>query len=260
MPRRGICTAGSARCRRPGGPTNRSASPTTSWSQVTDAEPWTTRSLPGGDTARVAEVTRLRALLRSTLDDPAGAIEVADRALRLAEGVDERELSSRCLRAAASVRGWAGRPTDAVPLWQRSVALAVRPQELAESHTMLASCLRQLHRYDEARALGVLGTIRMERGDVDAAIELCRRSFERCTRIGCRRGEQVDPINLANALHDRGEPQAALEASDRAAEIANSLGDQLALALVRLNPAVIRYQALGHDEVARRDPSRDPGR
>ena len=61
---------------------------------------------------------------------------------------------------------------------------------------------------------------------------------------------------LGAVLYDRGEPRAALEAADRAAEIADSLGDQLALALVRLNSAVIRYQTLGHDEVARRDLSR----
>ncbi len=230
--------------------------------------------LAGGEAAMVAEVARRSALLRAALGAPGDAVDDADRAIAIAQDLGDPAVLSRAVRAAASVRAWAGRPDAALPLWDRAIELASTPVSLAEARTMRASVLRELHRYDdavteletalavaeqggelreEARALGVLGAIRMELGDSGAAVELYRRSLERCERIGFRRGERINLTNLGNVLYGRGELLAALDAYQRAASIAQAIGDASGLAAARINLGVVRHTVLGQDELARRD-------
>ncbi len=234
-------------------------------------------TLAGGEMERRAEVLRLRALLMASMDDPAGAIALADEAVALVEGAGVDASLGRCLRAAASVRGWAGRPEEAVPLWERAGGLAGEPQETIECRTLLASCLRELHRYDEAievlgealvvavevgdlrgeaQALGVLGAIRMERGDLEEAVTLYERSLDRCNQLGFRRGQRINLINLGNAWLALLRPADALEAYTEAAAIARSLGDRVGLAVARFNAAAVLHEVLGDDDSAQHELER----
>ncbi len=231
-------------------------------------------TLAGDDARNNIEVTRRRALLDAELGGLSTAVDLADRAVAAAEDLGDPAVLRLCLQAAASVRSWMGRRDEAVPLLERAIVAAGSSIAAAASRTTLASILRELHRYDDAvahltaaravaedagelreqaRALGVLGSIRMETGDGLQAVELYRASLELCERIGFRRGAALNLVNLANVLYVHNDMAGSLDAHDRAGRIFRSLDDPRGVALVGLNRGSVRHALLGADDDAERD-------
>jgi DNA-binding SARP family transcriptional activator/tetratricopeptide (TPR) repeat protein len=230
--------------------------------------------LAGNDARRNIEVTRRRALLAAELGDLATAVDLADRAVAGAEELGDAALLGPALRAAASARSWMGRRDEALPLWERAIIAALSPEVAAESRTLLASLLRELDRHEEAivhlndalqiaeasgqrreqaRALGVLGSIRMERGESTSAIDLYRRSLEICQAIGFRRGQAINLLNLGNVLYGCSDVAGSLRAYGDAADLFASLADQRGSALVRMNRGLVVAALAGDDPATRSD-------
>lgn len=226
------------------------------------------------DAGRAAEVRRRRAVLEAERGRMSAALELADRAVDAAEQLADVELQVRALQTAASVRARTGRREAAVGFLERAITLAVAPDVEAAGRTTLASILRELQRYDlaiahlttalevarasghrreEARSLGVLGSIHMETGDGARAVELYRQSLATCEAIGFRWGQALNLLNLGNALAAVGDIVERLSVYDRAAEILRSLDDRRGVAIAQLNVGYVRHALLGDDRGARSD-------
>ena len=241
------------------------------------------RVLADGDGVRQAEVARREALLLGQLGDLAGAVAAGERALSVADQLDDKHLLGLSLVAYASVLGWAGRRVEAAEVLQRAVAVADGPDRIAggggptagaadvsaQAQVQLGSVLRELQRYDEATrvlrdvlqardavpreeamALGVLGTIEMETGNSAEAVQLYTQAMERSVTLGFRRGEGVNLVNRAVAhsvLSDLGSALADFEA---AAQCFAALRDSRGEAMVRVNLAFVHHSVLGDDVTA----------
>ncbi|MCC5949649.1 MAG: AAA family ATPase, partial [Nitriliruptoraceae bacterium] len=241
--------------------------------------------LSGSDPRRRSDVLRRRALWhghRGALDR---ALEDADRAVGSAEqhltattagaGADhasDAEILARALVARASVLTWASRPTDAVEELERVGRVAPGSAEAIQAQVQLGSVLRELQRYEESRAtlesvlavtvargnareetiaLGVLGTVEMETGHSDAAIQLYGRAIERAAAIGYRRPQAIHLLNRGVALVTRGHYGPALADLGEAGVVFDAAQDLRGSAVVAVNRAYLRHIVVGDDELAR---------
>jgi DNA-binding SARP family transcriptional activator len=228
-----------------------------------------------GDAVHEAEALRRRASLAAQVGALAEAEADARRALDLASGGHDPAEEARTRLTLGRVLALAGRRRDAIPVLRRAAASAdLGVGSELEARTLLASVLRELQRYDEAvgeletaldlaeregelreeaQALGVLGTVRMETGHAQEASELYTRAIERCRTIGFRRGEGIHLTNLGNVAYGRGRIAEALHAYAAAAEVVAHVGDERTEAAVRLNLGYVCHSVLGDDERASRE-------
>lgn len=105
----------------------------------------------------------------------------------------------------------------------------------------------------EAEVLGMLGTLRMERGEPTLAEQALLRALEVSRRIGYRHGEAVYRMNLGilHALENR--LQSAFRQFAESAQIYDLMGYKRGRALVLSNSAWLRHAVLGQDVLAERD-------
>jgi DNA-binding SARP family transcriptional activator len=225
-----------------------------------------------GSPVREVEALRRRALLVGQLGDHERARADADRAVELAADLGDELLLAEAWFVLARVLAWSGERRRAVPLFVRAVRTAGLPVGTTlEIRATLASVLRELRRYreatveldaaltlarahdelrEEAHALGVLGTVRMETGRAGEATELYGQAIERCRTIGFRRGEGINLVNRGNVHYVRLHLSAALADYEAAATTFAQLGDRRGEAAVRLNLGVVAHTVLGADERA----------
>lgn len=230
-------------------------------------------SLAGDDPVRVVEAARRQALLEGSLGELTVAAEAAARAVSVASSLGDATVLGPALLAQAWVLAWSGARTQAIEVLEDAVEVA-EGRTVIHARIAMASVLRELPRYDEAvaqlrlalglarelgepreeaEALSVLGTVRMETGDSVEAETLYRRSIERCTTIGLRRGEGVNRVNLGNVLYVQGRVVEALDAYRSAAALFESLRDRRGAAAVRVNLGFVSHMVLGDDETALRE-------
>lgn len=227
--------------------------------------------LAQGAPAREVEVARRRALLSGHLGDLEVGLRAADLAVEGAQRVEDPALLAPALVARASVLAWAGRRTDAVEVLERAVDVAIDTDVGLQAQVQLGSVLRELQRYgeaeavltaalvaaeehgaarEEASALGVLASVRMETGDSDDADDLYGRAIARSVAIGFRHGEGVHLLNRAIARWARHDLASALEDFEAAAVVFAASHERRGEAAVRANLGFVLHAVLGDDDAA----------
>jgi DNA-binding SARP family transcriptional activator/tetratricopeptide (TPR) repeat protein len=232
-------------------------------------------ALAAGAPHRESDALRRRALLAAQVGELNEAEEAARRALAIVTDTGDDASLPGALLTLARILAWGGQRRAAIPVFARALDLPDLPPSLElELRTTVASVLRELQRYDEAgaelatalrlatqrgelreeaHALGVLGTVRMETGHATEAGELYGQAIERCRAIGFRRGEGINLVNQGNVLYGCGRVGEALTAYAQAAEIFVHLGDRRGEAAVQLNLGFVSHAVLGDDACALRE-------
>jgi tetratricopeptide (TPR) repeat protein len=105
----------------------------------------------------------------------------------------------------------------------------------------------------QAEVLGMLGTLRMERGESDLAEADFNRAIDMSRAIGYRHGEAVYQMNLGILLALINKPHAAFQSFDSAAATYAAMGNRRGHALVLSNAAWMRHAVLGDDAGAERN-------
>jgi len=234
----------------------------------------TLTALAAGHPRQEVEAARRRAMLLAHLGDLPAAVRLAESAIDRATGLDDAELLAGVLVVLGTALTWSGDGEEAAATLTRAAAATRSSAVQAEVRCHLGTVLRELQRYDdaaaeldraltlarpegdlriEAQALGVLGAVRMETGDVRSAAALYQQAIDRCQAIGHRSGEGRNRLNLANVDYLRGEIGAALTGYEAAAALFAELGERRGVALVQLNLAQVRHAVLGDDKQARDD-------
>jgi DNA-binding SARP family transcriptional activator/tetratricopeptide (TPR) repeat protein len=227
--------------------------------------------LAEGIPEREVEVARRRALLSGHLGDLAVGLAAAQQAVAGAERLGDDTLLGPALVAHASVLAWAGRRSEAVPVLERAVGVAVDSDVGLQAQVQLGSVLRELQRYGDAEAvledvlrearhrgaareesiaLGVLGVVNKETGDSEMAIERYGQAVERSIAIGFRRGEGVNLLNRGVAHSGRNQLVPALADFEAAASVFADLRDRRGEAAVRANLGFVQHTVLGDDLAA----------
>lgn len=221
------------------------------------------------------EVLRRRAWWLAHQDRFQEAEEVAGEALELARESDDGGKSVAALTALGMIACYGGRAAEGVVFLEEAADYrgTDRRQE-ANARNALGQNLIDLQRFGEAESqllaalalygelgdargqaevLGMLATLRMERGEPEAAEADFLRAIETSERIGYRHGEAVYRMNLAILYVITNRLAAALEAFDAAAAAYAAMGNQRGRALVLSNAAWMRYSRLGDVKSARTD-------
>jgi tetratricopeptide (TPR) repeat protein len=106
-------------------------------------------------------------------------------------------------------------------------------------------------RRGQAEVLGMLGTLRMERGEPEAAESDFRKAIETSKAIGYRHGEAVYEMNLAILYVITNRLGSALESFEAAAHTYGLMGNKRGRALVQSNAAWLWHGLIGDDRKAR---------
>jgi tetratricopeptide (TPR) repeat protein len=224
-------------------------------------------------TAAETDVHRRRAWWLANQDRFQEAEESARLALETAQREGDGGRTISALTTAGMIACFAGRASDGVRLLEEAAEVhgADQRQE-ADARNALGQNLVDLQRFGEAESqllsastlyealgdargqaevLGMLGTLRMERGEPESAESAFERAIDIARRIGYRHGEAVCQMNLAILRVITNRLGEALEAFDGAAETYRAMGNRRGLALVQSNAAWMRYSRLGRSDEAR---------
>jgi len=223
----------------------------------------------------VIDVIRRRSWWLAHQDRLPEAEMEARRAVNLASAAGDPGRQVAALSTLGMLACFAGRAIDGLLYLERAATLrGADLRQQADARNALGQNLLDLQRFDEAEpqllaalalygelqddrgqaeVLGMIGTLRMERGESDLAESALRRAFETSRAIGYRHGEAVYQMNLGilYALHHR--PQSARNAFAQAARTYEQLENQRGQALVLSNSAWLRHAVLGEDEGAESD-------
>ena len=124
-------------------------------------------------------------------------------------------------------------------------------QRFGEAESQLLAALALYGDLEDARGqaevLGMLGTLRMERGEPESAEKDFLRAIEISRTIGYRHGEAVYQMNLGILYVITNRLGSALESFQSAAESYESMGNQRGLALVQSNAAWLWHGIIGDD-------------
>ncbi|MEE9297555.1 MAG: tetratricopeptide repeat protein [Acidimicrobiia bacterium] len=127
-------------------------------------------------------------------------------------------------------------------------------QRFGEAESQLLAALKLYEELEDARGqaevLGMLGTLRMERGEPEPAETDFTRAIETSQRIGYRHGEAVYRMNLAILYIITNRLGLALDAFDAAEESYAAMGNSRGRALVLSNAAWLWHGLIGDDEKA----------
>ncbi|MGH3443617.1 MAG: BTAD domain-containing putative transcriptional regulator [Nitriliruptorales bacterium] len=228
-----------------------------------------------GSRQRETDVAVRRAWFLANTDHFEEAIEFAEAALTRIPVKGHAAAKGDALTALGTTLVWMGRGEEAVPHLEAAVeAYGPKDERAVEALVSLGNVLRELQRYDEAaetlttatarseergdlraqaRALGALGAVLMERGDITDAEEAYNRAIEICRKIGYRHGEGVAQINLANLLYVSGRPAGALANYTDARVVLRGLRNRRVEAWARANAASLLHRVLGRDDEAQEE-------
>jgi predicted ATPase len=219
-----------------------------------------------------ADVCRRRAWWLAHVDRFPEAQEQAQEALELAQAANDGGRAVAALSTLGMIACFAGRAADGAVYLEAAAAFrgADRRQQ-ADARNALGQNLIDLQRFDEAESqllaalalyaeihdargqaevLGMLGTLRMERGESDLAEADFNRAIEMSRTIGYRHGEAVYQMNLGILLALINKPRAAFEYFDAAAATYAGMGNRRGQALVLSNAAWMRHAVFGEDSAA----------
>jgi tetratricopeptide (TPR) repeat protein len=222
-----------------------------------------------------SEVLRRRAWWLAHQDRFQEAEEEARRALQLAQESGDGGRSVAALTALGMIACYGGRAAEGVVFLEEAAEYrgTDRRQE-ANARNALGQNLIDLQRFGEAESqllaalalygdlgdargqaevLGMLATLRMERGEPESAEGDFLKAIETSQRIGYRHGEAVYRMNLGILYVITNRLDAALDAFDTAAEAYAAMGNNRGRALVLSNAAWMRYSRLGDIRSAERD-------
>jgi DNA-binding SARP family transcriptional activator/tetratricopeptide (TPR) repeat protein len=222
-----------------------------------------------------ADVHRRRAWWLAHVDRFPEAQAEAQRALELARGAGDGGRAVAALSTLGMIACFAGRAADGVVHLEAAAAFrgADRRQQ-ADARNALGQNLIDLQRFDEAESqllaalalygeihdargqaevLGMLGTLRMERGESDLAEADFNRAIDMSRAIGYRHGEAVYQMNLGILLVIKSRLGAALRAFEGAAATYSEIANGRGRALVLANSAWIRHANLGDNARAELD-------
>lgn len=221
------------------------------------------------------EVMRRRSWWLANQDRFAEAEAEARKALELASSDGDSSRVVAILSTLGMIACVAGRAAEGVVYLERAAAhRGVGPRQQADARNALGQNLLDLQRFDEAEpqllaalalygelgdprgeaeVWGMLGTLRMERGEYGLAQAALNRALDLSRVIGYRQGEAVYQMNLGilHALSSR--PSLAFERFREAAITYERIGNQRGRALVLSNSAWLRHATLGEDRGAEDD-------
>ncbi len=226
-----------------------------------------------GDAALTTELAMRRAHLLGHLDELDAALEYAHEAV---DAAPDDDLRGRALATVGELLHWQGHQEQAVAALQAALAArgAGSSAPATRTRATLASALRSLQRYDDARAiladavttaeeqgdevglvhaLGGLADLDAETGHSEEAVARYGATIAQARTVGFRHREGVALVNLATVRLGRGEPAPALAAYDDAETVFRTLGNRRGTAIVRLNRAWLHHRWLGRDDDAERD-------
>ncbi|MCB2223515.1 MAG: AAA family ATPase [Actinobacteria bacterium] len=227
------------------------------------------RSAP--DSCR-SEVHRRRAVWLAHLDRFAEAGVEAQRAVEAAAGEDDGGRMVAALSAHGMISCYAGRAAEGVELLEEAARYrgADRKQQ-ADARNALGHNLLDLQRFDEAESqflaalalygetgdargqadvLGMLATLRMERGEPDLAAEDYLRAIDIAHTIGWKSGEAVFHMNLGILEAIRSRVGAARDWFEGAAAIYATMENSRGRAMVLANAAWLEHGYLGNADSA----------
>ena len=227
--------------------------------------------LTTADATLATTVAIRRARHLGHVDELDAAVRVARSAV--AEAPDAR-LRGRARTSLGEVRHWQGHHEEAVGLLDTAVTELGDDPEALHAMYALATALRALQRFDQAReiledalaladatdddvaevrALGGLADLDAETGASDRAVDRYDRAIQLARTVGFRHREGVGLVNLATLRLGLAQPAAALRSYDEAEAVFRSLGNRRGIAFVQFNRAWLRHRWLGADDDAERD-------
>lgn len=205
-------------------------------------------------------------------DDFEQAVATAREALALAEGEGDPDRTMAALTALGMISCFAGRASEGVEYLERATGFrGVDRRQEADARNALGQNLIDLQRFgeaesqllaalaiygdlDEARGqadvLGMLATLRMERGEPESAEKDYQRAIAVSRRIGYRHGEAVNQMNLGILYVITNRLGEALRMFDASAETYNQMGNARGKALVQSNAAWLWHALIGDEERA----------
>lgn len=225
-------------------------------------------AVAGEDRVRMFTVLGRRANLHTALGEFEQAMASAAGALEHA--ITGEELA-RGYRTIGEIDGYAGRTDQAALALDAALQNATGSALEGDIHRVYGSMLAAASRHDEsmghlrravelfvddgderglAEAKSAMGTVEMERGNQEAALEAYAAAIETARRIGYRRYEGIASVNLGNLLFTMRRPAEALSRYGEASRILESIGDRRAEAFARTNRAMLLHQVFGDDEAA----------
>ncbi|MBI5158392.1 MAG: AAA family ATPase [Acidimicrobiia bacterium] len=200
------------------------------------------------------------------------AVDTAREALALAEQEGDAGRTVSALTALGMIACFAGKATEGVEYLERAATFrGVDRSQEADARNALGQNLVDLQRFGEAESqllaalaiytdlddargqadvLGMLATLRMERGEPESAEKDYQRAIAVSRRIGYRHGEAVNQMNLGILFVITNQLGDALRMFDAAAETYGLMGNARGRALVQSNAAWMRHSRLGMDAEA----------
>jgi len=216
-----------------------------------------------------ADVHRRRAWWLAHVDRFPEAEAEAKRALELARQADDGGRAVAALSTLGMIACFAGRAAEGVVhLAEAAVFRGADHRQQADARNALGQNLIDLQRFDEAESqllaalslygeihdargqaevLGMLGTLRMERGESELAENDFNRAIRMSRSIGYRHGEAVYQMNLGILLALINKPHAAFQCFEAAAKTYAEMGNRRGHALVLSNSAWMKHAVLGDD-------------
>ena len=224
------------------------------------------------DVGQRGDVHRRRAWWLAHQDRFPDAEAEAGEALALAKASGDPGATISALTALGMIACFGGRATEGVAFLEEAADFrgTDRHQE-ADARNALGQNLIDLQRFGQAESqllaalalygdledargqaevLGMLGTLRMERGEPESAEKDFLRATEISRAIGYRHGEAVYEMNLGILYVITNRLGSALESFDSAAATYEAMGNQRGLALVQSNAAWLWHDRLGADDRA----------
>lgn len=214
-----------------------------------------------GDTLTLACHLATWAYYQSVFDGKP-AIDLAKRAATLAEGAGDESVYLAALREHASMVAWSGRMADALPLFEKAIALSrTQPDKLSEAqvrHRISMYALRNddlpLAAESSRRTLELLADTHDLRatayvlthasrvdaalGNHDSAVERAQRAYEMFTGLAEGIGSATAAANLAESYLAADRPSEAVAFLEQALPAHEGVG--AAEALERMAEALVR--------------------
>ena len=200
------------------------------------------------------------------------AVDTAREGLRLAEQEGDPGRTVAALTALGMIACFGGKATEGVEYLEKAADFrGVDRSQEADARNALGQNLIDLQRFGEAESqllaalaiygdlddargqadvLGMLATVRMERGEPESAEMDYQRAIEVSRRIGYRHGEAVNQMNLGILLVITNRLGEALRMFDTAAETYGLMGNARGRALVQSNAAWLWHALVGDDDQA----------
>ncbi len=218
------------------------------------------------------DVLRRRAWWLAHQDRVQEAAAVAKEALTIAEESEDNGRITEALTALGMISCFVGQAADGVRHLEKAADYRnADTRQVANARNALGQNLIDLQRFDEARshllaalalyddlddargqaeALGMLATMRMERGEPDSAETDFERAIDISQRIGYRHGEAVYRMNLGILYVITNRVQAAIDAFSIASDAYIAMGNNRGRALVLSNVGWLWHGLVGDDKVA----------